>query len=117
MGITQRVIVRAALNVVERPRLTLALAGVMLVACAAWAYFGLNISTDTNKLFSPKVKFFADYLEYDKKSPKNEAISVITEPRAPAAVPPVLRWTSAADAIAARMAKLDDYVRSVDARV
>src|SRR4051812_28804326 len=117
MGIVQRRIVRAVLAVVEHPKLTLVIAGAVLVACAALAYFRLNISTDTNKLFSPKVKFFADYLEYNKKFPENEAIYVIVEPRDPKGSPPVPRWTAAADAVVDRLKRLPAHVASVHARV
>src|SRR5688500_18808545 len=116
MGRIQRQLVRAILGVIQRPRLTLAIAGVALVACATLAYFRLDISTDQNKLFSPKVKFFADYLEFDKKFPENEAVYVIVEPADPAVAPRAARWTALADAIADRMRGLKD-VRSVDARV
>src|SRR5688572_31227446 len=114
MGRIQRQLVRAILGVIQRPRLTLAIAGVALLACATLAYFRLDISTDQNKLFSPKVKFFADYLEYAKKFPENEAVYVIVEATEPAIAPPVRRWTAIADAIADRVRGLKE-VRSVDA--
>src|SRR3954470_17012405 len=117
MGSPQRLIVRGVLNVVHRPKLTLAVAGIALVACATWAYFRLNISTDTNKLFSPKVPFFADYLAFNEKFPENEAIYVLIQARDPANRPPVARWTGAADAVAARLTALPEHVQSVRARV
>src|SRR3954447_9189927 len=110
MGRVQRRIVRGVLAVVEHPRLTLAIAGAVLVACAAWAYFCLNISTDTNKLFSPKVKFFADYLDYHYKFPENEAIYVLIQPRDPGGTPAVEHWTAAADAVVARLKELPQHV-------
>src|SRR3954471_10620804 len=117
MGIVQRRIIRAVLAVVEHPKLTLAIAGAVLIACATWAYFRLNISTDTNKLFSPKVKFFADYLEYNRKFPENEAIYVVIEPRDPKGAPPVPRWTAAADAVVKRLKRLPEHGASGQAAV
>src|SRR5688572_17647193 len=119
MGRIQRQLVRAILGVIQRPRLTLAIAGVALLACATLAYFRLEISTDQNKLFSPKVKFFADYLKFDRKFPENEAVYVVIERADRSAPPPPLnRWTAAADAIAARVSALGpQHVLAVDARV
>jgi hypothetical protein len=104
MGRVQRRIIRGVLAVVEHPKLTLAIAAAVLIACASWAYLRLDISTDTNKLFSPKVKFFADWLDYFHKFPENEAIYVLIQPRDPAAAAPGLRrWTGAADAVVERL--------------
>jgi predicted RND superfamily exporter protein len=118
MGRVQRRIVRGVLVVVEHPKATLAIAAALLLACAGWAYLRLDISTDTNKLFSPKVQFFADWLDYFHKFPENEAIYVVIQPRDPAApAPPLRRWTSAADAIVERMKHMPEHVESVHARV
>jgi hopanoid biosynthesis associated RND transporter like protein HpnN len=117
MGILQRRVIRGVLTVVAHPKLTLCVSAVLLATCVAWAHLRLDISTDTNKLFSPKVKFFADYLAFDKKFPENEAVYVVIESKERASVPPVSRWTELADAIAARVGKLEKHVRSVDARV
>src|SRR5688572_659692 len=117
MGRIQRRIVRGVLGVVGRPKLTLVVAGAVLLACAAWAYFRLEISTDTNKLFSERVPFFADYLAFDRKFPENEAVYVVVEATAPAHTPPTARWTAAADAIAGRLRAIPQHVRSVHARV
>lgn len=119
MGRVQRLIVRGVLGgVVARPRLTLAIAGAAVLACAAWAYLRLDISTDTNRLFNPNVPFFADYLEFDRKFPENEAIYVVIEPRDPkGATPDPARWTGAADAIEAALAALPGHVRRVEARI
>src|SRR5678815_2321188 len=117
MGRVQRRIVRGVLAVVEHPKATLAIAAAVLIACASWAYFRLDISTDTNKLFSPKVKFFADWLDYFHKFPENEAIYVLIQPRDPAAgAPAIQRWTGAADAVVERLKVMPEHVASVHAR-
>src|SRR5688572_1292277 len=118
MGRIQRQLVRAILGVIQRPRLTLAIAGVALLACATLAYLRLDISTDQNKLFSPKVKFFADYLEFDQKFPENEAPYVVSERTDRGEMPSIQRWTAAADAIADRLRALGpEHVSSVDHRI
>jgi hopanoid biosynthesis associated RND transporter like protein HpnN len=120
MGRVQRRIVRGVLAVVEHPKATLAIAAALLVACTTWAYFRLDISTDTNKLFSPKVKFFADYLEYHHKFPENEAIYVLIQAREaanPPPPPPLEKWTAAADAVVDRLKRMSEHVASVHARV
>src|SRR5690348_16120685 len=117
MGRVQRRIVRSVLAVIEHPKLTLVLAAALLVACATWAYFRLDISTDTNKLFSPKVKFFADFLDYHHKFPENEAIYVLIQARDAGNPPPIGKWTSAADAVVDRLKTLKEHVESVHARV
>src|SRR6476661_5614299 len=118
MGRVQRRIVRGVLAVVEHPKATLAIAAAVLIACATWAFLRLDISTDTNKLFSPRVKFFADWLDYFHKFPENEAIYVIIQPRdAAAPAPPLQRWTGAADAVVDRMKLIPEHVASAHARV
>ncbi len=118
MGILQRRIVRAVLGVVAHPKLTLTIAGAVLVACTTWAYLRLDISTDQNKLFSPKVKFFANYLAYIEKFPENEAIYVVIERADRGITPSVQRWIAAADAVAEGVRKLGPkVVKSVDVRV
>jgi hypothetical protein len=107
------------LAVVEHPKLTLAIAAALLIASGLTAYFGLNISTDQNKLFSAKAKFFGDYLNYVHKFPETEAIYVLIERRDRGTpMPPVKRWTAAADAVAARVRGLGpEQVRDVESRV
>ena len=117
MGTIQRRIVRGVLGVVAFPKLTLALATAALLACAALAYAQLDISSDTNKLFSHDVKFFADYLEFDRKFPENEAIYVVIEPREPSHAVDMQRSTALADAVAARLELLPRHVRGAEARV
>lgn len=112
-----RLILRFVLLVVSHPRLTLALT-LTLVGASAWlALVRLTISTDQNKLFSEKVPFFRDYLEFDRKFPENEAVYLVVETRDPSTRPSVGRWTAAADALVEAMRKLPEYVASVDARV
>lgn len=117
MGAVQRQILRGVLGVVGRPRLTLAVAAGAFVACAALAYARLDISTDQNRLFNPEAKFFAAYLDFDRKFPENEAIYVVVEPADPNNVPPVDRWTGLADAVENRLRGLPEHVRLVEARV
>jgi hopanoid biosynthesis associated RND transporter like protein HpnN len=102
--------------VVAHPRLTLACAGVVLAACIALALTRLGISTDQNKLFSSDVAFFRDYLSFIQKFPENEAIYIVIEASAQQQ-PAVQRWVSLADAIAASLRNLPQYVKSVDCRV
>ena len=102
MGFVQRRLVKGVLWVVAHPRLTLGAAAVVLLVSIASAMRWLTVSTDQNNLFSPHVKFFADYLDFDRKFPENQAIYVLIEPRDPGPAP-VPRWVAAADAIAARL--------------
>lgn len=116
MGLVQRRLMMAVLTFVRYPKLTLGVAGVVLAGCIALAVMGLSISTDQNKLFSPKVRFFADYLQFVEKFPENEAIYILIEPADAGDSPPVKRWTGLADAIGAKLRTLD-VVDSVEVRV
>ena len=58
----------------RHPLRSLIVAGVVLAGCVTLAMTRLDISSDQNKLFSTKVKFFRDYLEFDEKFPENEAV-------------------------------------------
>lgn len=116
MGFVQRRLMKAVLMVVRYPKLTLGVAGVVLAVCVAAAVTRLSISTDQNKLFSPDVKFFADYLNFVEKFPENEAIYVLMEPAAQGESPPFDRWMDLADAIDAALRPLD-VVDSVETRV
>jgi predicted RND superfamily exporter protein len=117
MGFLQRRLLIAVLAIVARPRLTLIIALIALIGCITFAKLRLNISTDQNDLFSHNVGFFHQYLDFIDQFPENEAIYVIVRPSDPAKAPPVDRWTAVADAIAARLRQLPQYVRSVDSRV
>src|SRR5436190_1640848 len=117
MGFVQRRILKLVLGVVERPKLTLALAGLALAGSIVLALVRLNISTDTNKLFNRDVAFFRDYLEFTRKFPENEAVYVLVETRDPSARPPVARWTAIADAITQRLGQIPQHLKAVDSRV
>lgn len=105
------------IGVVTHPRLTLAVAGIFLVAAVILAMLRLDISADQNKLFDPRVPFFQDYLKFNHDFPENDAIYVVVRARDAGHPPAVARWTGVADAITARLKPMTDYVRSVDARV
>lgn len=112
-----RPILRFVLMVVAHPRLTLGIVLALTTACIALAASRLTISTNQNELFSDKVPFFRDYLDFDRKFPENEAVYILIEPRSPAETPPVERWTGAADAVASALRKMPEFVHSVDQRV
>lgn len=113
MGPFQRRLIKGVLWVVAYPKLTLGLAAVLLLVCAGWAYKSLTISSDQNELFSPKVKFFADWLDFDRKFPENQAIYVIIEPITPEMHPPVQHWVEVADAITHRLREMPEQVEQV----
>jgi hypothetical protein len=117
MGFFQRRLLIGVLAIVARPRLTLICSLIALIGCVVLAGRRLNISTDQNDLFSHDVGFFRDYLTFIEKFPENEAIYVIVRPRDASKMPPVERWTAAADAIADRLRQMPQYVQSVDCRV
>ena len=77
-----------------------------MLACVIGAERCLTVSSDQNKLFSPKVKFFADWLEFDRKFPENQAIYVVIEPANPTAKLPVSDWTTLADHIYGRLRQM-----------
>ncbi len=105
------------LAVVRHPVWTLVICGVVLVASVVLAAAQLNISSDQNKLFSPKAPFFRDYLSFVEKFPENEAIYLIVEPKDRGTPTPVRAWTEVADALVDRLKRMSDVVRSVDGRV
>jgi predicted RND superfamily exporter protein len=113
----ERYILLGVLSVVQRPRMTLLIAGIFLAASIGAAMRWLNISSDQDRLFSKNVPFFRDYLEFDKKFPENDALYVVIEPKNPASPPTIRQWTAIADAIANEVRKMPRYVESVDARV
>ena len=117
MGFIQRRVLTAVLHVVAHPKLTLAVAAIGLIASVALAFTRLSTSTDQDKLFSGDVKFFRDYLDFDAKFPENQAIYVVIEAADPRRMPPVKRWTTLADAIAARLNAMPKYVHVAEAKV
>lgn len=116
MGPIQRKLVKTVLRVVAWPKLTLLIAGVVLIGCIAGAYFRLGISTDQNKLLSSDLPFFRDYLMFIERFPENEAIYVVVEAQDAQRPPAVARWTALADRITENLRGVPQ-VRSVDARV
>jgi predicted RND superfamily exporter protein len=110
MGLVQRRLVKSVLWIVERPKLTLLAAAIVLVAAALYAHQRLSISTDQNDLFSPKVKFFGDYLRFDRLFPENQATYVVIEPADLDHPPPVGQWVELADRMAARLRSMPQYI-------
>jgi predicted RND superfamily exporter protein len=118
MGPIQRRLDRGVLAVVNHPKLSLLIAAVVVSACAMLALERLSLSSDQDQLFSSHVKFFKDWLDFQEWFPENTALYVVVEPANRAAPPPpVGRWAQIADALAERLAKLPQQVKSVDARV
>src|SRR6185312_7142437 len=103
MGFVQRRLVKSVLWVVSHPKSTLAVGLLVVALSAGLAWRGLDVSTDQNDLFSPKVKFFADYLRFDRLFPENQATYVVMEPVDPGRPPAVGEWVEAADRITARL--------------
>jgi uncharacterized protein len=116
MGL-QRRLLKGVLFVATHPRLTLGLVIVALVAAVSIALLFLTISTDQNQLFSPKVPFFANYLDFIKKFPESEAVYILVEPRAGFGRPTLSRWTGVADAITRQLNHMPDDVRLAECRV
>src|SRR3954464_202223 len=117
MRLIHRPLLIFVLHVVKHPRRVLSIAIVIVALCALLAAWKLNISSDQNKLFDPNVKFFRDFLSFTQRFPENEATYIIIEPIDRTHPPPVARWTAIADAIAARLKTMPQYVKSVDAKV
>lgn len=115
-GWLQRVLQRLVLACVEWPRVTLVVAALLVGVCSLLAATRLNISTDQNKQFSPRVPFFRDYLDFIARFPENEAIYVVVQAKG-AALPPVEEWGALAEDIATGCLGLTKYVGSVDYRV
>jgi len=116
MGRIQRRLVKATLTVVSYPRLTLLLAAVVL-AVSVWVALGrLTISTDQNNLFSDKVSFFRDYLNFVHQFPENEAIYVFVEAKA-GQNPKVAQWMAISDEVTAALRAAPQWVKRVENRV
>ena len=116
MGPVQRRLVRGVLWVVAHPKWTLAISALVLLGCVGSAYRTLRVSSDQNELFSPKVKFFADWLNFDRRFPENEAIYVVIEPITPYVRPTVREWVRVADRITDRLKQMRGQVERVVAR-
>ena len=80
MRLIHRPLLVGVLHVVKFPRRVLLVAGLALAGCIGLAMWRLNIATDQNRLFDPKVRFFRDFLSFSDKFPENEAIYIIIEP-------------------------------------
>ncbi len=117
MGPIHRRVLKDTLRLTRYPRIVLAVALVLAGISVFLACTRLRISTDQNKLFSPRVAFFHQYLQFIKHFPENEAAYVVIQARDPAHPPPSGQWIKAADAITAALEKLPKYVRSVDSHV
>ncbi len=117
MGFLQRRIRHGVMHVVAHPKITLLIAGIVLVGSLGLAKSRLGISSDENKLFSAKVKFFRDFLDFEEKFPENDALYVVVEPKDPTHIPPVPRWTNLADQLTIKLRGLSEAVVSVDSRV
>src|SRR5205823_1801982 len=61
--------------------------------------------------FSPKVKFFADWLDFDRKFPENQAIYVVIEAADPSAAPSIDQWVQLNERITARLERMPEQVK------
>jgi hypothetical protein len=103
--------------VVSHPRITLALALVLLIGCISLAITRLGISTDQDELFSSKVAFFKDYLDFTHDFPENQASYVMIEAADPVHPPALDQWIAIADAITDQLAKDTAHVKAVDSHI
>jgi predicted RND superfamily exporter protein len=117
MGPVQRRVVKGVLAVVARPKLALVISGIVLAACVVLSLTRLSISTDQDKLFSERVAFFHDFVEYERQFPESDATYVVIEPVNANPEPPVERWTALADRITQRLNDMHRYVTQASARV
>ncbi|MBV8780652.1 MAG: MMPL family transporter, partial [Phycisphaerae bacterium] len=117
MSVFHRRLLILVLGVIHHPKITLLIALLLVAGCSIFAKINLNVSTDQNKLFSADEPFFRDYLDFIDKFPENEAIYIVLQVKPGNAMPPVKRWTDAADAITKRLQGMQQDVISVDDRV
>ena len=117
MGFVQRRILKCVLWVVHHPKLTLGIALGVLALAIVDARLQLTVSTDQNKLFSPKIKFFADYLRFDEEFPENQATYIVIEGKDLTDDHPISRWTDLADRIADKLNSMPDKVHPVYAKL
>jgi predicted RND superfamily exporter protein len=103
--------------VVGHPKTTLALALVALIGCVGLAVLKLGISTNQDELFSSKVAFFKDYLEFTNDFPENQASYVLIDDVDPGHPPTVEQWVAVADAITSALAADTAHVRAVDSHI
>jgi uncharacterized protein len=117
MGFVQRQLVKVVIRVVSYPWTTVGICAALLVAAVGWSWFGLSLSTDQNELLTPKLKFFRDYQEFDRRFPENEAFVVLVEARDYSHPPEPKRWMALADATSAKLLTLKRFVKRVDTHV
>jgi predicted RND superfamily exporter protein len=104
----------AMLWVVTHPKKTLAIGLLALLACGVYAFTNLGISTNQDELFSSKVAFFGDYIDFTKDFPENQASYVMVEATDPAHPPATTDWIAVANAITDRLKNDKTDVKSVD---
>jgi predicted RND superfamily exporter protein len=117
MDFVHRRILIFVLAVTRHPRVTLALVGVSLIGCIALAGTSLSLSSDQNELFSHKIGFFQDYLDFIKKFPENEALYIVIEPRDSTAPGQMQAWMDLADRITDRLSGLKEYVVEAQCKI
>ena len=113
----QRRIRHSVLHVVAHPRLTLLLAGILLVASIVLARWKLGISSDESRLFSTKVKHYREFIDFEDKFPENDALYVIIEPLSQKKIPPIARWIALADEITEKLRAMPAVVEAVESHV
>lgn len=114
---THRKLLKHSLRLIRYPR-TILIIGILLAgASALLAARYLRVSTDENKLFSPKVPFFHQYLSFIHEFPENEAAFIVVQAKNSAHPPTTAEWIAAANAITRRLRTLHNSVASVDDRV
>ncbi len=117
MGPIHRRVLKDTLRLTRYPGIVLGIALLLAGISVYLACTRLRISTDQNKLFSPRVEFFHQYLQFIKHFPENEAAYVVIQARNPAHPPPAGQWIKAANAVTAAFNGIPKYVKSVDSHV
>ena len=103
--------------VVRYPKLVLVGALAALLACIIFANLKLGLSTNQDELFSSKVAFFKDYINFTQNFPENQASYVLIEPADPAHPPAVDRWVAFAESMTDGLRKDTANVKAVDSHV
>lgn len=114
---THRKILKHSLRLIRYPRTVLIIGIVLAAVSALLAARYLRVSTDENKLFSPKVPFFHQYLTFIHDFPENEAAFIVVQAKDPAHPPATAQWIAAANAITRHLRGLHNSIASVDDRV
>ncbi len=107
----------AILWVVTHPKTTLAIALIALLASGIYSLANLGISTNQDDLFSSKVGFFKDYIEFTRNFPENQASYVLIDAVSPASEPVTRDWIAVADAVTDALKKDTDDVTAVDSHI